>query len=530
MSAHSTAPLSSRLARAAGVTAWLLAGSAFAQSYQYAYDIGTPGTQPGQLDYPSGLYVDRTTHNVVVADSHLDNVQVFSAAGTYLSGFGGTGTGNGQFEYPAGLRADASTGHIAVTDYDNARVQVFSSNGAYLTQFGGTLFTYPCDVAIDDSHRIIVSDGWGARVHIFDANGNFVSSFGATGALPGQFTYACGLAIDRATGHILVDDEINNNVQVFSPTGTYLGVFGGSGSGEGEFSSPGNIAIDPVSRNIFVADYGNARVQIFSPSGRYLDEFGFDAGLGGPVGIDIDASSSRVYVADRPNKRIAAFEPSDSTPDCGPTRVTVSVDPPRAQLHQSLMFSARAGIHIPFNGTVSFIVDGSTAACTAAMRDVTASCLHPMTLGTHTVVAQYSGDGQNPPGCSLPQTVTIVSDTTGSPTGLGCMPIPDPAIQGQPVQFVCTLSAGGQGAAPANVDGTSPGGYVTFSQGDTVLDTVALSFGTATYTTTLSGGSYPITATYSGDADNASSSADVTLVVTAPDDDLFYDGFEFGPM
>jgi DNA-binding beta-propeller fold protein YncE len=520
---------SAQSCRIAGViAACMLAGSAFAQNYEYAYDIGSAGTGPGQFDYPSGVIVDRTTHHVIVADSHLDNVQVFSATGAFLSAFGGSGSGNGQFDYPAGLRADPANGHLVVTDYSNSRVEVFGANGTYLSQFGGGgQLTYPCDVVIDPiSHHIFVSDGWGARVEIFDSSGTYLSSFGTAGSDPGQFTYACGLAIDRATGHILVDDEINNNVQVFSSTGTYLGRFGETGSGAGQFNSPGNIAIDPVSRNILVSDYGNGRVQIFGPGGNYLGEFGADAGLSGPIGIDIDPDASRVFVVDRPNKRVAAFEASSSA-SCGPTAVSISVDPPRAQLSESLLFSARAGIHTPFNGTVSFIVDDSTTACTAAMRDVSASCLHPLTLGTHTVVAQYSGDGQNLPGCSLPQTVTIVSDTTGSPTGLGCIPIPDPAIQGIPVQFVCTLSAGGQGLA--RVDGTSPGGYVTFSQGDTVLDTVALSFGTATFTTVLAGGNYPIAAVYSGDAENASSSAQITVVVTTPEDDLFYGGFEPGP-
>jgi DNA-binding beta-propeller fold protein YncE len=524
------APAQRRLIASVAAACMLAGSAAMAQDYEYAYDVGSPGTGPGQFDYPSGVIVDRSSHNIIVTDSHLDNVQIFSAAGTYLSGFGGSGEGNGQFDYPAGLRADPGNGHLAVTDYSNSRVQLFSSNGTYLSQFGsGGLLTDPCDIAIDAvTHHIAVSDGWGARVQIFDANGTYLSSFGTAGTGPGQFAYACGLAIDRATGHILVDDQVNNNVQVFSSTGTYLGQFGAMGSGDGEFSSPGNIAIDPVSRNIMVTDYGNGRVEIFSPGGQYLSEFGADGGLGNPIGIDIDPNTSKVFVVDRPGKRVAVFAPS-TTASCGPTAVSISVDPPRARLSQSLLFSARAAIHAPFTGTMSFIVDESTAACVAAMRDVSASCLSPMTLGTHTVVAHYSGDGSNPPGCSLPQTVTIVADTTASPTGLGCIPIPDPPLQGVPVQFVCTLSAGADDAAPAAVGGTSPGGYVTFRQGDVVLDTVALSFGTATYTNVLAGGSYPITATYSGDAENASSSTEATIVVTTPDDDLFYGGFEIAP-
>ena len=63
----------------------------------------------------------------------------------------------------------------------------------------------------------------------------------------------------------------------------------------------------------------------------------------------------------------------------------------------------------------------------------------------------------------------------------------------------------------------------------TVLAYAPLSFGTSTYTNALAGGSYPITATYSGDATNDSSSMDVTIVVQAPGDDIFYGGFDIPP-
>ncbi|HEY6986724.1 MAG TPA: Ig-like domain repeat protein [Rhodanobacteraceae bacterium] len=522
---HSTACLAIALA--------LAGGSAAAQTYDFAFQIGGFGTGPGQFQYPQGVAVDSARSRILVTDGYSDNVQAFATVdGTYLSGFGSAGSQDGQLGYPTGIRVDPLTGNIVVADYDNARMQLFTSGGTYLSQFGSAQLDSPCDVAIDPVTRhIFVPDAFGARVDIFDISGAYLGSFGSSGTGPGQFTYACGVTFDTATSHVFVDDEVNNNVQVFSTGGTYLGVFGSVGTGQGQFHTPGGMAIDPVSRDIFVADYGNDRIEIFNPSGSYIGEFGTfgsgDGQLTGPDGLDIDRATGLVFVADRGNARVEAFAPtSDSS--CGPTVVSVSVDPPTALESQSLLFSALASIHSPFAGTVSFVVDGGATACVANMDDVSASCLHPLSLGTHSVVAQYSGDGFNPPGCSAPQQVTIVADSAGSPTGLGCISLPDPAVQGQPVQVVCTVQPPAN--APMSPQGTlNATGYVTYAQGATVLGNVPLVFGTATYTNILAGGDYPITATYSGDAENASSNTEVTVVVNPESDSIFYGGFEVPP-
>ena len=78
-------------------------------------------------------------------------------------------------------------------------------------------------------------------------------------------------------------------------------------------------------------------------------------------------------------------------------------------------------------------------------------------------------------------------------------------------------------------DGTDPAGYVTINQGAEVLGIVPIFFGTASYTTVLAGGDYALSVTYSGDAANATSTAEIPVVVEIPDDDIFYGGFEIPP-
>jgi hypothetical protein len=97
-------------------------------------------------------------------------------------------------------------------------------------------------------------------------------------------------------------------------TYSYSSSVGTAGSGSGEFSSPSRVAVDRATGNILVTDTGNNRVEIFSPGSppAYLTEFG-GGSLSAPVGIAIDQSNGDVYVADSGNNRIARFV-SDGLP------------------------------------------------------------------------------------------------------------------------------------------------------------------------------------------------------------------------
>jgi hypothetical protein len=72
---------------------------------------------------------------------------------------------------------------------------------------------------------------------------------------------------------------------------------------------------------------------------------------------------------------------------------------------------------------------------------------------------------------------------------------PNPSAVGQVVTFTATVT------------GTSPTGTVQFRDGATVLGDVALAGTTATFTTSLAVGTHSITAVYSGDADDATSTS-----------------------
>ena len=160
-------------------------------------------------------------------------------------------------------------------------------------------------------------------------------------------------------------------------------------------------------------------------------------------------------------------------------------------------------------GTLNFTDGGTTiggcgAAALAGVGNTrTAVCsTAALTLGTHTIVAAYSGDGANTVSSSGPlsQTVNkVVSSTTlGSSS--------NPANSGANVIFTALVS------------GSVPTGGVAFTDGGVTIvgcSAVALAGGGNTRTTTcttstLSGGTHSIVASYSGDPANTASSS--TLV------------------
>jgi len=102
-------------------------------------------------------------------------------------------------------------------------------------------------------------------------------------------------------------------------------------------------------------------------------------------------------------------------------------------------------------------------------------------------------------------TVEAVSATTTTVTAT-----PNPVGQGGNVTLTATVKR--------TAGGTVPTGMVTFKSGTTVLNTVAVNAsGVASFTASTSGfskGTYPVTATYSGDAvDTASTSSSINVVV-----------------
>jgi Bacterial Ig-like domain (group 3) len=153
-------------------------------------------------------------------------------------------------------------------------------------------------------------------------------------------------------------------------------------------------------------------------------------------------------------------------------------------------------------GTVTFYL-GTTELGTGSVSGDRASFeTGGLPVGSHSVTAVYSGDGNFTGGTSSGATQTV--DQDGTTTHLSA------ATSGQSVTFTATVS----GVAPG---GGTPTGQITFYDGSTMLTAVTLSGAKATYTTTsLPAGSNSISASYSGNANfTASTSAAISETVSA---------------
>jgi Big-like domain-containing protein/VCBS repeat protein len=118
-----------------------------------------------------------------------------------------------------------------------------------------------------------------------------------------------------------------------------------------------------------------------------------------------------------------------------------------------------------------------------------------LTVGTHLLSASYGGDGNfNPHTVTVSRTVAKAASTTKLASTL------NPSSRGQAVTFTAIMVPQFAG---------TPTGKVSFKDGSTVLATVSMSSGKATYTTSsLAAGTHSITAVYTGDGNfKASTSA-----------------------
>lgn len=181
--------------------------------------------------------------------------------------------------------------------------------------------------------------------------------------------------------------------------------------------------------------------------------------------------------------------------DNSQTTVSASANP--SVFGQSVTFTATVtalvGSVAP-TGKVTFTLDsGASVARTLIAAGATTSTAALVTttlsVGPHTILASYGGDGTfTPASGSINQTVNPA--TTSVSVGAST----NPSVYGQPITFTATVTAVAPGAG-------TPTGVVTFTLDSTTNVTAILNASrVATYaTSTLTVAPHPIVATYGGD-------------------------------
>ncbi len=149
-------------------------------------------------------------------------------------------------------------------------------------------------------------------------------------------------------------------------------------------------------------------------------------------------------------------------------------------------------------GNVKFL-DGATLLGTVALTNGVATfSTSSLTQGPHSITASYVGDSSDSSATSA-----VVTETVQASSSVALTATPNPATVGAPVTLTATV-------APASATGN-----VKFLDGTTLLGTVALTNGVASFSTSsLTQGPHSLTASYAGDAnDTSAASAVVTETV-----------------
>ena len=141
-------------------------------------------------------------------------------------------------------------------------------------------------------------------------------------------------------------------------------------------------------------------------------------------------------------------------------------------------------------GTLTF-TSGSTTLCVATLPAKSCTTSATLNPALYPVTATYSGDTNDTPATASTAQFTVIKADTAIVVDVN----PTSATPGSPITVWVT-------GLPTGVAGT-----VTFTSGSTVLCTATLPAMSCTTSVGLPPGSYPVTATYSGDDDYNGSTA-----------------------
>lgn len=273
---------------------------------RFALAWGRQGVGSGDFLKPFGIAAD-SSGNIYVADTYNSRIQVFDSSGTFMKSWGQKGTGSGNLARPWDVTVD-SEGTVYVADTYNCRVQKFDVNGVYLGQWGqkgkgSGDFAFLSGIAVGPDSAIYTVDAKLNRVQVFDNQGRFLRSWGNKGKGSGSFVSPFGLTVD-GNGNVYVADSKMRRVQKFDSQGRFLAAF------TDRLTYPVDVAIDQASGNLLILDAASHLIWEMSPTGQNLRSYGGPGRSSGqfvePYGLCADGASN-VFVADTGNCRVQKF-------------------------------------------------------------------------------------------------------------------------------------------------------------------------------------------------------------------------------
>lgn len=191
-------------------------------------------------------------------------MKMFSAEGMFIRQFGGRGREAGRTQRPTGVAVNPTNDNILIADYDCKWISVFDRTGRYIRRFGQGRLLGPKGLAVDHHGRIVVVDNKQSAIFVYSSSDyKLIRRFGTRGSRPHQLAGPHYVALGLE-GELFITDFHHHCVKVYDVSGEFLFSFGENGDGDGQFNAPTGIAVDSDG-TVLVADWGNNRIQVSRP-------------------------------------------------------------------------------------------------------------------------------------------------------------------------------------------------------------------------------------------------------------------------
>jgi len=269
------------------------------------YLAGRPETP---IVNPYGLAVD-AENRLYVVDYYLKKIHVYDQTERKYRSLS---ENEAALVSPIAIAVDDKRGRIYVTDSAQALVRIFDkAGGQALGEIRSGGMGRPTGIAVNAATgELLVVDTVNSGILRYSLNDHRLKGIiGLEGNEIGRFHSPTHIAVSRG-GNIFVTDSLNFRIQVFNPEGGFMRSFGAPGNSPGYFSRPKGVAVDSDG-NIYVVDALFDNVQVFDKEGRLLMSFGNPGKELGefwlPSGIFID-SKDLIYISDSYNNRVQIFQ------------------------------------------------------------------------------------------------------------------------------------------------------------------------------------------------------------------------------
>ncbi len=530
--------------------------------YQSATD-GGPATQ-SPIFLPIGVVAD-AAGNFYIADSQNNRIRrvdgstgvITTVAGTGTPGYQGDGVLATQtmINLPAGLVIDGA-GNLYFADAGNHIIRRIDAFSGIITTVAGTpgvqgytgdnaaatqaKLTFPEGVALDEAGNLLIADTGNNVIREVDAVTGFIRTIAGTGA-PGfngdgqaatsaQLNSPWSVAVWWSVtapqdSSIYIADLTNNRVRIVVSASGMISTVAGTGTrgftGDGGLATqamlgePAAVVIDPAG-DIYIADSDNNRVRKISAStglieticGNNSEQFAGDGGpanlasLYGPYALFFDQTGN-LFISDMFHNRIRRINALALSLQYATIKVG-NVSSPQPVV---LADDGNADLILAQPTLVNAVEDAGTTTCTAGADIPSANTCSigasfaPKVIGDPVLgsITVNSVAGSSSPIISLSAQVLSITPTT-----LALSSSANPSLVGAAVKFTATVSNGG----------TALTGTIIFLDGSTQLCSVTVaSSAAACSTSALTLGQHSITASYSGDANNAASVSAVLIQV-----------------